>query len=288
MVEVFHGAPGSPVSTLHMLPQPDLALHHHGHLELVVIVEGRGTHCLQGSEWPLERGDVFAIPPGLRHGYAHCVGLKLANLLIDAAWADREHAPLSGVPGFHALVNLEPLLRAHHEFQSHLRLSPDELATFTDRVAALERELDREEPGYELAARSHLSLLLLSLTRHYSNESSPHREALLRIESVLRLIDRDLHRPLRLHQLARAGRMSESTLNRHFQTCFAASPTEYVIRRRLERAERLLVETEQPVALVAKSVGVSDPNYFARLFRDRTGLTPTAWRKRGSAESSAR
>jgi AraC-like DNA-binding protein len=262
-----------------MEPQQDLGLHWHNHVELVIITGGRGTHLLVEAAWSLARGDVFVIPPRMAHGYAECQQLCLTNILIDTSLADPRHSPLAEVPGFTALTNLEPLLRAHHEFGSHLKMADHELERILAMVAALEEEIEARAPGHQVAVRSHLNLILLTLARRYAQESSPHNEALMRIESVLHKIDSELERPLRLEQLAKAGGMSVSTLHRHFRTCFGTSPTNYLIRRRIERAEQLLAETDAPIAHVGNAVGVADANYFTRLFRQHTGKTPRAYRR---------
>lgn len=47
---------------------------------------------------------------------------------------------------------------------------------------------------------------------------------------------------------------------------------------RVQRAGQLLRTTGMPVAAVARAVGYPDQLYFARVFRRRTGASPSAWR----------
>ncbi len=57
------------------------------------------------------------------------------------------------------------------------------------------------------------------------------------------------------------------------------SPSQWLIRRRLEQACELLRSSSAPVAEVARSSGWQDPNFFARTFRAHTGHSPTEWRR---------
>ena len=52
-------------------------------------------------------------------------------------------------------------------------------------------------------------------------------------------------------------------------------------QRRIEAAKGLLVQSSLPVYAVAESVGISDYNYFSRVFRSFTGVTPRDFRKKG-------
>lgn len=56
-------------------------------------------------------------------------------------------------------------------------------------------------------------------------------------------------------------------------------------RMRLERAAGLLVGTRMTVAEIAAHVGIDDPNYLARRFRQQFGVTPSAFRLRGHGEA---
>ena len=52
------------------------------------------------------------------------------------------------------------------------------------------------------------------------------------------------------------------------------SPVQYITRKRIERAELLLLTENLPVKEVAFELGFSDLSYFIRLFKKVTGKTP--------------
>jgi transcriptional regulator GlxA family with amidase domain len=61
------------------------------------------------------------------------------------------------------------------------------------------------------------------------------------------------------------------------------SPIAYLRRQRIERARRLLRETDLPVGAIALQVGFNDFSYFARTFREVVGVTPRGYRTARSA-----
>ena len=52
-----------------------------------------------------------------------------------------------------------------------------------------------------------------------------------------------------------------------------------IAQRRIEAAKRLLLQSSMPISTVGEKVGISDYNYFSKVFRSATGMTPSAFRK---------
>ena len=90
-------------------------------------------------------------------------------------------------------------------------------------------------------------------------------------------IDERLAEPLTLQELAEVACLSAYYFCRVFKRTTGLSPNQYVIARRLHRAQQLL-RAGQPTEQVALAVGYADPRYFARLFRRHVGCTPASYR----------
>jgi transcriptional regulator GlxA family with amidase domain len=102
----------------------------------------------------------------------------------------------------------------------------------------------------------------------------------LKIGSVLSLMEQRYAEPLTLEQLAREGHLSERSLHRSFHQALGCSPMEYLTRIRLQRAQELLKRSGATVTEVAHSVGFSDSSYFSRKFRQAVGVSPRDWQRR--------
>ena len=57
------------------------------------------------------------------------------------------------------------------------------------------------------------------------------------------------------------------------------SPHEYIIRRRMERAQGLMLSTDKALSEIAAECGMADQAHFTRLFRRFVGESPGAWRR---------
>ncbi|MBL7077288.1 MAG: AraC family transcriptional regulator [Kiritimatiellae bacterium] len=84
---------------------------------------------------------------------------------------------------------------------------------------------------------------------------------------------------LSVTSLAHRFHVHRSTLARRFQAALGTPPVDYIITMRIQNAMSLLQQTSNTVAEIAHQCGFSEPNYFARLFRNRTGYAPLEFRK---------
>ncbi|HTV39649.1 MAG TPA: DNA-binding transcriptional regulator [Candidatus Sulfotelmatobacter sp.] len=72
--------------------------------------------------------------------------------------------------------------------------------------------------------------------------------------------------------------MSRSTMDRRFIKILGYSPKDEILRVRLNRAKQLLVETDLPLARIAEKVGLEHVEHFSRIFKNRVGMVPSAFR----------
>src|SRR5690606_41898065 len=95
-------------------------------------------------------------------------------------------------------------------------------------------------------------------------------------------MDRHYAEPLDVPAPARVALLSPSHFTRRFRAVFGETPHQYLYRRRIERAQRLLRTTDLPVTEIGHGVGYASLGTFTRTFRRLTGETPTAFRRRGA------
>ena len=83
---------------------------------------------------------------------------------------------------------------------------------------------------------------------------------------------------LGVDHLARAAGLSRAHFSREFRAAFGDSPHAYLLTRRLERAAALLRTTDNSVAEICFSVGLSSVGSFTSSFTRTFGRSPTAYR----------
>jgi AraC-like DNA-binding protein len=101
------------------------------------------------------------------------------------------------------------------------------------------------------------------------------------------LIDGRYDEPLDLETLAREAHVSSRHFSRSFRRVFGRTPHQYLLSRRLERAQHLLRTTEDSVAGICLAVGFQSVGSFTTSFTRRVGVSPTTYRRATSSPSAA-
>ena len=99
------------------------------------------------------------------------------------------------------------------------------------------------------------------------------------VRKVTIYVDAHLDRTIRNEDLAALVRLNPSHFGRAFRSSFGEPPHEYVIRRRVERAQGLMLSTAASLSDIALDCGLADQSHLTRLFRRVVGESPRAWRR---------
>jgi AraC family transcriptional regulator len=156
-------------------------------------------------------------------------------------------------------------------------------ALLTQIGFALWRELEEPSPASKLYAQTATHLLTVHLLRHYANVGPaikmPSQSLTQRqMQRVIAYIQAYLDCDLSLDALAQQTGYSPYYFARLFRQTTGESPHQFVVRQRSEHARRLLVETTLPLAHIAQASGFANQSHLTRIFKQRFGLTPRAFR----------
>lgn len=123
--------------------------------------------------------------------------------------------------------------------------------------------------------------ILRKIARFFSErEQEPERTLSPLVRKVITDVDTDLKEPLTLQYFSEKLEVNGSYLSNLFRRETGKTITQYVTDQRLKHAENLLRYTNKPVRSVAVEVGIGDAQYFSRLFRKKTGMKPTEYRRK--------
>jgi AraC family transcriptional regulator len=101
-----------------------------------------------------------------------------------------------------------------------------------------------------------------------------------------RYIEDNLDSPIRARDLAGLARLSTSYFSRAFRKTFGDTPGAYITKRRMLRAQQLMLESRVSLSQVALECGMCDQAHFSRTFRRIVGTNPTVWRRQLSLVNS--
>jgi AraC family transcriptional regulator len=168
---------------------------------------------------------------------------------------------------------------------ARLALPPLDAQNLPHLRAAMEAvgaELTIGGAGGPLAAESLANVLAVHLIRHLSVPRRLRRPdgALprARLRAVVEYIEDHLGPGPSLEQLAAVARLSAYHFAHQFKRATGLPPYQYVILRRVERAQQLLRQGDLSLAEVAARAGFSDQSVFCRHFKRLVGVTPGQFR----------
>lgn len=263
--------------------EDSIRIAHHNHpdrgankcclfLYTISVHVGRPIQLEQVSDGRLMKeymgyGDIIVSPPNLHRklrwdNKAELVLLYLeprffADAINKAADADR--------------VNIVPQFKLHDPLIQHILLSlKSELAS-----GGLDSNLYAESMATALSV--HLFKKYSTFTPrllNYAGGLSKHR-----LQGAIEYINDNLDKDLRLSAIANAVGMSQYHFARLFKQSIGLPVYQYVIERRIERAQQLLKQGNLAIADVALAVGFANQSQFTRHFKRIVGVTPKEFRR---------
>ncbi len=168
-----------------------------------------------------------------------------------------------------------PGLRARRVEDAKLR------ASAMDALGQAVEAMHMAHPQHEALAANALMRFFLLL--HAQNASQAHARRDVRVAAAMEAIHGDPARAWTVAELARKAHMSESSLAHRFTEETGMSPVRYAQERRMAKAKEMLLMSNEPIGVIAESLGFVNAFHFSTRFRKVTGQSPRAYRSQGGA-----
>jgi len=230
---------------------------------LVYLTQGTGVFRIQKSRpLPVKAGDVLIIHPGMWHDYAP-----------DPETGWKEYwVMFNGKQARNLVTQVEIPRRApiiHYGEDKYLHY------LFTQMM-----EVAAESPPFSDIIHSGLMLQMGALIQ---SRLQLQREQGNREESFIRRAKQRLahvdEQPVDMQALAHELGVSYPHFRRVFKQSTGIPPQQYLLNLRINQAKQLMEGQDMKLSEVARSVGFDDPYYFSRLFKQKTGISPSLWRR---------
>ena len=223
-------------------------------------------------EGRIRSGEVAIIPAGSSWTcrsespeFTNMLLLYLRPLFVRAAARELDFS--------HNEIDLTPQIGFKDKHICHVAMS-------------LLHELNEANVVGRLYADSLATGLAIQLVRRYSSLKDIHvghgGMAPHKLRKAIALIDHHLSDEeegrVALRAVARDVRMSYFHFSRAFKQAMGMTATNYIAERRIERAKKMLEETELPISEIALRSGFSSQSHFTTAFRRLAGATPKAFR----------
>jgi AraC-like DNA-binding protein len=220
--------------------------HNHDSPQIILYLSGSGRQSVAVRTFPVKPGALFLIPSGVDHGFTSAQESLPLCLVLDYERTDHQ-----------------PKRIRHHILGPEII---NELHTLLSRLPAKGRlKLSDYATVISVVSR------LFDLSRRSKNRSASVLSLSEKTEHLLRRADADLHL---LRDIAREVGYAPDYLNRKLKAETGRGLRQARDAIRLERANQYL-RSGRTVTETAHSSGFSDPAYFSRWFRKKTGCTPS-------------
>lgn len=262
---------------------------HFRHSSREVLIPASDDHCIVKN---LGNTSFFAnVYPGKRRFEGRVLPGETAIIPAGSTWFCRAEG--SELPAM-LLLYLRPLFV--RSTAGELSFAPNEIDLnpqigFNDKhichvAMSLLHELNEANVVGRLYADSLATGLAIQLMRRYSSLRDVHvghgGMAPHKLRQAIALIDHHLSDEeegrVALKAVALAVRMSYFHFSRAFKQSMGMTATNYIAERRIERAKKMLEETELPISEIALRSGFSSQSHFTTAFRRLAGATPKAFR----------
>lgn len=243
------------------------AMHSHmDRLEMIYVVEGDGLHTIGKKSYHTCPGDLIIFNQGVPHEerayqegtmkfYGCAVtGMKIKGMKENQLTQEKE----------------EPILHMREE---------DEF--IRNIFSTLFRECASENIMQRYICSQLAAVLIMKILEWKKikmkdlNETSENEKKDGEIvREVLEYLDKNYREKIGLTQIAKTVGVSPYYLDRIFKSHTGTPIKQYIINRRLGRAQSLLTDTDYSIAQIAEMVGYDDPSYFGQLFKKKFSMAP--------------
>lgn len=234
-----------------------------GAFQMVYVSEGAGEFEARATGLvPVQAGTALLLFPGTWHRYRPDAGtgwveewVEIGGFVLDRILREKVFSPEDPVIPVSRRLELEA------------------------RIASLHGLISAHPAGDapELAAHA---LGVLALLHSSGRGGGPPRSIVAAVEQAKRAMEDAGNRPVSMPGLARSLGVAYSYFRREFRVRTGISPRQYLLRLRMQRAQRLLGASDESLKQIAERLGFSSAYHLSSAFKAEFGMAPSHWRRR--------
>ncbi|HNY02239.1 MAG TPA: AraC family transcriptional regulator, partial [Bacteroidales bacterium] len=241
--------------------------HRHDHEELIILTQGNPIHYIDFRSEVLTPPVILYIAQG-----------KVHTFLPDEAtrgWVIRYSADF--IP--------DNRFTFYSGFLDEIRWCLDEgfcSTTLHELCGIMVRENSQEPPDLNLLRhllQAVLSKLESATRQQFLDSRSTRNSQVITFNNFLKILEYNYKRPVGVDFYADKLNMSSRNLNLISGSVFGKSISDIIETRKMIEARNQLLNSERIIAEIGFDLGYSEKSYFTRVFRKRTGKTPTEFRR---------
>lgn len=250
--------------------------HKHNYCEVCIFTNGTGEHEIDFQKYYIHPPSIHVLHPGQVHlirrgenyeGYLFVFSVEFYNLRFKG---------LEIIPGYPLITKLKngPILNMNEE----------EFADFSVLISSIEKEFAQSSMETEEIIISFLNIFFLRLRNRFETFLKLEDQAALPSHNLVysfnKLVESHYYQTHQVKEYAELLGESPVLLNRAIKNLTGKSASELIVERLILEAKRLLLYSNLSNKEIAYKLNYEDPSYFARIFRKKTGNTPSEFRNK--------
>ena len=239
------------------------------------IAQGEGSLTIQNTSFPLSKGAIVYLPPKTKYKFLFNLKTSLSIYVVNFDLTDQLSATYSAPLGtaLESTFNhdLIPDYVLPAEFQQ--AIIKQDCNHLLEKIAICSKLFLEKGEFYREIASANLKLLLLDLIKQEKTDKNLCQNVVEYLHK--HYADWDLNN----QKIAEQFHYHPYHINRIIKQSIGKTLHNYLIDYRLNMAKNLLVSTSDSISQVAEKSGFSSYNYFIKIFRERIGRSPKAYRK---------
>ncbi len=248
--------------------------HRHNYYEILVIMEGGGQHEIDFQKYPLHSHSIHFLSPGQVHMISRQESYHAYEIIFDGNFyllGMKDHETLLQQPFFH---NNSP--------QPVLRLKKEEFEELLPPVRDMKNEFAKKRSITDEVIRSCLHIFFVRCQYYfnlrYSPDSSAEDPEQLILNRFRKLVEKHFSTLHSVTEYATMLNLTPVSLNNRVKKGTGICARDIIIDRIILEAKRLLLFTDLTSKEIAYRLNYDEPSYFSRIFRKKTGVTPSLFR----------
>ena len=253
--------------------------HRHEFIELVYVLSGSAIQMVDEQEYEVRRGDMIFINYGSIHSFLEMGSFRYYNICFSPEIVSDSIITPDNAFALLSLTAFDEMRKDQNG--GRVTFSGKECVEIENILHAMLEEYESDQPLSDKVMENYMNILITKMLR--KSQPGMGQEAKDLWQELSEYIEQNPGAELTLSALASKCFYNPSYFSRIFKQKFHMSLTEYVTRKRIENAMRLLCSTELSVDEISQKTGFVDRSTFYAAFSRITGTTPAQYRSSNRA-----
>lgn len=240
----------------------------HESFEFVTVNTGSLIFTIDNRIYEVEPKTIIAIGPNLLHsaksGNTGCeftsISFDHKYLLDDSVYEQTLRNSITN-----HIVSISTVIRDENA-----------LTLFCELLEVSNKRI----PSQPIIEKGYACIFFSYLLENFSQTQEKHNTGNTKFDAILDYISQNFTRHITTKSIAERFSYNKSYFCRKFLEVTNLTPTEYILKLRIEHSQNLISTTTMPLSDIAQQCGFSSYPYFSSKFKEKIGISPADWREK--------